>query len=130
MAGDKTLDYFRLGLWAVDWRNEKNTVFLHEDDSYVICPDEHGGIECGQHGDLGPNGSRGNIKTFARLGRRTNIGHSHSAGICDGAYQAGTCGELSPDWTHGPSSWSHSHIVTYPNGKRAIITMWNGRWRA
>lgn len=125
-------DYFMDGLRAVNWKPKPDTIvrFLHEDDSYVICEDEHGGIECGQHGDLGPNGARGNIRTFAKLGRRTNIGHSHSAGICDGAYQAGTCGVLSPDWTHGPSSWSHSHIVTYPNGKRAIITMWKGKWRA
>lgn len=131
-AGDQHLDYFRIGLSLVHWRKPEGTqfAFLHEDDSYVICNDEHGGIECGQHGDLGPNGSRSNIRTFAKLGRRTNIGHSHSAGICDGAYQAGTCGVLSPDWTHGPSSWSHSHIVTYPNGKRAIVTMWNGKWRA
>lgn len=122
------INCFREALHVIGWVNDHT--FLHEDDSYVICNDEHGGIECGQHGDLGPNGSHGNIKTFARLGRRTNIGHSHSAGICDGAYQAGTFGILDPDWTHGPSSWSHSFIVTYPNGKRTIITIWKGRWRA
>jgi hypothetical protein len=104
--------------------------FLQEDESYVICSDEHGGIECGQHGDLGPNGSRGSALNFAKMGRRANIGHSHSARIADGVYQSGTCGELAPDWTHGPGSWSHSHIVVYPNGKRTIVTCWNGKWRA
>jgi hypothetical protein len=64
------------------------------------------------------------------MGRKANIGHRHAPCIVDGVYQAGTHGELSPDWVRGPGSWSHSDIVTYENGKRAIITMTNGKWRA
>lgn len=108
----------------------KHAQFLSEDQSFVLCPDEHGGIECGMHGDQGPNGSRGNALKFAKMGRRMNRGHEHSAGIVDGVYTSGTCGELNPDWTSGPSSWSHSHIITYANGKRCIITCWNNKWRA
>lgn len=33
-------------------------------------------------------------------------------------------------YNKGPSSWSHSHVVTYPNGKRAVVTMRGTRWRA
>jgi hypothetical protein len=34
-------------------------------------------------------------------------------------------------YNKGPSSWSHSHVITYPNGKRSIITLQkNGNWRA
>jgi hypothetical protein len=47
----------------------------------------------------------------------------------DGAYGAGVTGKLDMKYNKGPSSWSHSHIVTYPNGMRAIVTMWDGRWR-
>lgn len=104
--------------------------FIRRDDSFVVCEDMHGGIECALHGDVGPNGARGSAQNLAKMGRRANIGHSHSARIVDGVYQSGTCGELSPDWTSGPSSWSHSHTVTYPNGKRAIVTMWKNKWRA
>lgn len=104
--------------------------FLAEDEGFVVCDDAHGGIECGLHGHAGPSGSRGNPKTLAKMGRRANTGHTHQAGIYDGLYVSGTSGELEPEWTRGPGAWSHSHTVTYENGKRAIITMFNGKWRA
>ena len=104
--------------------------FLAEDESYIICPDANGGIECGMHGDRGPNGSRGNALAYARMGRKGNVAHTHSARIVDGIYQAGTSSNLNADYTKGPSSWSHTHIITYPNGKRAMLTCWKGKWRA
>jgi hypothetical protein len=107
-----------------------NLTFLQEDESFVICEDANGGIECGMHGHLGPNGSRGGFRAFAKMGRKANVGHTHSAGIHEGVYTAGTSSELDLEYNRGPSSWSHSHILTYPNGKRAIVTMWNGKWRA
>jgi len=106
------------------------TVFLDQDESYIICRDRAGGIECGMHGHLGPNGARGNPNNLSRMGRRANIGHSHSAAIIDGLYVAGCTAKLDLGYNVGPSSWSHSHIVTYRNGKRAIVTMWEGKWRA
>jgi hypothetical protein len=102
--------------------------FLRQDESFVICAD-HGGIECGMHGDLGPDGQRGNPLNLSRIGRRANTGHTHSARIVDGLYVAGTCA-MNPKYKKGPSSWSYSHVVTYSNGKRAIITCWEGKWRA
>ncbi len=36
--------------------------FLLQDQSYVICRDVDGGIECGLHGDLGSGGSRGSTR--------------------------------------------------------------------
>lgn len=119
--------------WAVHDRrilNDENVQFLRPDESFVICKDANGGIECGMHGDKGPNGSRGTLQAFARMGRKSNTGHSHSAGIHAGAYRAGVTGSLDQGYNVGPSSWSHSHIVTYPNGKRTIITVWGGKWRA
>ena len=104
--------------------------FLREDESFIICPKAGGGVECGMHGHLGPNGARGNARAFARMGRKANVGHSHTAGILDGIYTAGTSSLMDLGYNSGPSSWSHSHIVTYPNGKRAIITVWMGKWKA
>lgn len=103
--------------------------FLREDESFIICPNPHGGIECGMHGHLGPNGTRGNANSFARMGRKAVTGHTHSAGIVDGVYTSGTCAMLPSDWSRGPSSHSHSHTVVYKNGKRAIYTMYAGKWR-
>lgn len=104
-------------------------LFLTEDDSFVIVEAENG-IECGMHGHRGPNGSRGSMQALRRLGRKCNIGHVHSAGIVDGIYAAGISCKEDLGYNKGPSSWSQSHIVTYHNGKRAIVTMTNGKWRA
>lgn len=104
--------------------------FLAEDESFIICHDANGGIECGMHGHLGPNGARGGANAFARMGRKAITGHSHSACIHDGIYVAGTSSLLDLGYNKGPSSWSHTHVVTYPNGKRAVITMFAGKWRA
>lgn len=104
----------------------EGTRFLRQDESFVICK----AIECGMHGHLGPNGARGSPLNLSKMGRKANIGHTHSAGIWDGLYVAGCSALLDQGYNRGPSSWSHSHIVTYRNGKRAIITMFDGKWRA
>jgi hypothetical protein len=103
------------------------TKFLGLDESFLICNKK---IECGLHGDLGTNGARGSANSLSKIGRRSNVGHTHSAGIWDGLYIAGTSTEFRMGYNHGPSSWTHSHIITYPNGKRCIITMFEGAWRA
>jgi hypothetical protein len=33
-------------------------------------------------------------------------------------------------YNKGLSSWAQAHTVTYPNGKRAILTMCNGQFFA
>ena len=120
---------FNIFEWAIRECNElPYTKFLNEDDSFVICGKN--GVECGMHGHRGPNGARGNPNSLRHLGRKCNIGHTHSAAIIDGIYVAGISCKMDMDYNKGPSSWSQSHIVTYPNGKRTIITMRNGKWRA
>lgn len=101
--------------------------FLLPDESFTVCGKK---IECGMHGHLGPNGQQGSPEALSKIGRRANTAHTHAAGIYDGLYVAGTSSVLKWNYNYGPSSWTHSHIVTYPNGKRAIITMYNGRWKA
>lgn len=106
--------------------------FLREDEAYEICRGEDGspGIECSIHGHRGPNGSRGSPNSFRVVGKRSNTGHTHIAGIMDGVFTAGVSARLDLDYNKGPSAWSHSHIVTYPNSKRAIVTMKGSKWRA
>ncbi len=104
--------------------------FLRLDEKLVLCPEHGDGIEAGMHGDLGPNGSKGTAASLAKMGRPCNIGHSHSARIVDDVYQAGTSSAFDMEYNPGPSSWTHSHIITYPNGTRTIVTMWRGKWRA
>lgn len=106
-------------------------IFLREDESFLIAVDDIGqGIECGLHGHRGPNGSRGSSASLRNIGVRLNKGHDHTASILDGVYSAGVSANLDLRYNKGPSSWSWSHIVTYRNGKRAIITQRGNKYRA
>jgi hypothetical protein len=129
-------DHLELALQMVDPRvlEEATTFLLSGNDSFVICPEHSGGIECALHFDIGSNGARGTLGGFAKMGRRSNGGHSHSAGIDGGAYQAGCKIKLRVEYNMGPSSWSWSDIITHENGKRQIVTFYKSgdelKWRA
>ena len=125
---DRGDDRFHMLEWAMQkYGCPKSILFLRTDESYKIC---EGKIECGMHGHLGPSGARGTPQNLNRIGRRANTAHTHSAGIYNGLFVAGTSTKLKWDYSHGPSSWSHSHTVTYPSGQRAVITMYSGKWKA
>lgn len=103
--------------------------WLPEDGSFIICQDS-GGIECGSHGDLGPNGGSAAPKALARVSGKANIGDKHAPAIVDGLYVAGTSSLLRLGFNKGPSSWRHADIVTYPTGKRTLIFYHGARFRA
>ena len=116
---------FNILEWAmVNAGLSTDVTFLKTDESCI-----QNGIENGLHGDLGPNGSRGSTRGLTKLGRKLNKGHDHSAAIRDQVYGAGVCSR-NFSYQKGPHSHSVSHILNYINGKRAIVTMWNGKWRA
>lgn len=119
-------DRFDLAEWALKAAGLSADVqFLARDERLEI-----GGIRHDQHGDIGPNGARGSAANIARTGEKANIGHSHSAQIAQGCYQMGTFSVLEMGYNRGPSSWSHSLILTYQNGKRTIVTLRGKKWRA
>jgi hypothetical protein len=64
-----------------------------------------------------------------RIGVKSIIGHSHTPAIEEGCYQVGTSTKLSRGYTHGPSSWLNTHCLIYPNGKRTLINVIDGKWR-
>lgn len=119
---------FSLAMALVGYEGAAN--FLTRDASYVVCEDDDGGVECGMHGDEGPNGGRGNIKSYARMGRKIVVAHTHRAGIVDGVYQVGAMCKLRPEYVHGPDAASHTFCIIYENGKRTLVTLWAGRYRA
>jgi hypothetical protein len=104
-----------------------DTKFLLADEPFRTCGDK---IENGMHGHLGPAGRFGTPDNLSKMARKANTAHTHATGIYNGLYVAGTTSKLRWDYTKGPSNWTNSHIVTYPNGKRTIITIYNGKWRA
>jgi len=111
-----------LAVWQEEWC--PNAVILDRRSTYMV-----GDIECAYHGDIGPNGSRGNLKAFAKIGVKVIINHSHTPGIFNGAYQGGTSTYTVLDYTKGASSWQNAHTVVYANGKRAIYVIIGDQWR-
>lgn len=108
--------------WLNRLAPEVRTLGLNE--SFVIE-----GIECGMHGDIGPNGARGSIRNLRRIGIRSFVGHSHTPGIEEGCYQVGTSSRLKLEYNNGPSSWLNTHGLIYPSGKRTLINIIDGEWR-
>jgi len=128
-TGFRSIDPFEF--WCLNPKNGKGlravsqTKFLKRDESFSVA-----GVELGFHGDKGPNGAKGSIKAFSKIGPKTIIGHSHSPGIYEGCYQVGVSARLDLEYTSGPSSWLHTHCLVYPDGSRTLINIINGKWRA
>lgn len=97
--------------------------WVHDGKSELV-----GDVECGHHGFRGANGARGTVAGYAQLGRKMSIGDKHSPEILDGVYVSGVMG-LQHGYNKGPSGWAITHTIQYPNGKRALITLQNGKWR-
>jgi hypothetical protein len=127
--GDSEHNIFREALAWADERELEGITFVDDNQSFLTCQ-ATGGIENAQHGHRGINGARGSAKGYLKTGVRTNRGHDHSPSIHGGVYTAGISGLLDQSYNRGLSGWMHTHIVTYPSGKRSLITLMDGRWRA
>lgn len=126
---EKRFNIFRHALAQMDPKRLGGIEFVDEDQSFVICQ-ASGGIECAMHGHLGINGARGNAVQLTKTSMKINRGHEHSPSIHAGVFTAGLSGLLDQGYNRGLSGWAHTHILTYANGKRTLITMVDGRWRA
>ena len=101
-----------------------HVVWAYDGESFLID-----GIECGHHGFRGANGSKATVMGYARMGRKMSIGDKHSPSINDGVYGAGAMA-LRQGYNRGPSGWATTHIIHYKNGKRSLVTLQKGKWRA
>ena len=115
-------DPFRL---YTEYKAKDKVTFIDRNSSFKIH-----GIELSNHGDIGANGSRGSISQFSKFSEKMIVGHSHTPGINKGAYSVGCSTSKNLEYTNGPSSWMNTHCVIYPNGKRQLISIINGKWRA
>lgn len=89
-------------------------------------PLEFCGIDCSNHGDKGPNGTRGSRASFARVQRKTFIGHSHSPGIHDGCYQVGKSAK-GEAYLSGYSSHLQCSGLIYADGNRTLLPVIDGK---
>jgi hypothetical protein len=108
--------------WIID-NNFPNFKTLKREDTFVVK-----NWELGQHGDIGANGSRGNINQYRRVNTKMVIGHSHSPGRKDGVLQVGTSTNLRVGYNLGPSSWLQSHVLIHNDGKAQHINFINGEF--
>jgi hypothetical protein len=84
--------------------------------------------ECGQHGDISSNGSRGSLVNFRKLNTKIIVGHYHSPGRKDGALAVGTSTKLRVGYNIGPSSWLQSHVIIHKDGRAQHISFINGKY--
>jgi len=102
-------------------------VILDRNEPFI--PNPGLGADYSQHGDVGPNGSRGSARAMSKSALKMTLGHSHSAQIIKGVYQVGkSTGRL--EYENGLSTHSNTHCLEYANGKRTLIDIIGGRWRA
>lgn len=98
--------------------NSEKINWLNRDEDYIID-----GIENGAHGDLGANGSRGSLRNIESAYHKANVGHSHTAGIWREVFQVGTSTYRKLHYNRGPSSWTNTMCIQYPNGLRQLINI-------
>lgn len=121
----------RTGRWPVPLelalrdQLSREVTFLDFDDPYI-----REGVSLGNHGHLGKNGAKGSIRSYAGLGTRSVIGHSHSPGIFQGVYQTGHSAVADHGYNQGPSGWLNLHVSLHANGRRQSHNILpDGSWR-
>jgi len=93
-----------------------NVKCLGIDESYRVM-----NIECGVHGHIGTNGSRGSAIQFKDMNTKNITGHTHSPLRIDGHVCVGTLTHLRVGYNKGLSSWGHANAIIYPNGKMQLV---------
>jgi len=125
LNGKKALESFVCEMGKKENRAKLSEVkFLGADDDYSIA-----GVQCANHGHLGLNGARGNIKSQEIGAKKSVIGHSHTPGIWHQVYQVGTSTHLKLEYNRGFSSWMNTHCIIYKDGSRQLINIINGNWK-
>lgn len=107
----------------------KNVKFLGRDDDLIV-----GKRQFGNHGDIGANGSRGNLRNMETCYGPSCSGHTHTMGRDRDSLMVGTFSKLRLGYNRGPSSWTHTLAVQYRGDKGKVapiqlITCIDGTWR-
>lgn len=106
--------------------NDHRVTFLQRCETYV-----YGGVELGNHGDKGTNGSKASLAGIEIALGNCVIGHAHSAAIHRSVYRVGTSTLIRLKYNDTPSTWTHTHaLVAKRNGAKQLINvMGNDKWR-
>lgn len=108
------------------WDMSDRIVFLKRGEDLRIR-----GYYMSEHGDKGPNGSRGNPRAYDKTLEKSITGHTHSSYKYRHTVKAGTISELEQRYNRGgTSSWIHSNVILYDNGKTSIVNIIDGKYRS
>lgn len=103
--------------------NDPSIRVLKKNEPYNIA-----GIVLDNHGDKGPNGTRGTIKNLSQIGAKIITGHGHSPAIQDGHTRVGTMTRLEAEYTSGPGSWFNAHASIDAFDKRHLHFCVDGKF--
>jgi len=101
-----------------------DTLWLGRSKPFVVA-----GVDYSQHGDVGVNGTRGSAAGLAKTTYKMVIGHSHTPRINKGVFQVGKSATRL-EYERGLQTQGQTHCVQYSNGKRTLVDIFNGKWRA
>lgn len=96
---------------------------LGRNDSYRVKE-----FELALHGDYGAGGSRGGPTQFKNMNTKNVTAHSHSPHREDGHFRVGTLTMLRLGYNQGLSSWMHTNVLIYPDGKAQHVHKVNGKF--
>jgi len=103
----------------------KSIKFLRRDEDLKVR-----GYQLGSHGDKGPSGGRGSIKSRENDFGKSITGHSHSAEILRDTYIVGTSTPLTIFYSRGtPTKWTNTNALLWENGMVQMVHIINGKWR-
>lgn len=121
--GSTSVDPFEMYIRKEHSDVYKNCQFIGRDEEFEIA-----GVDCGMHGDLGCNGSRGSVVNLTLGGKPFVVGHSHSPRIYRNGKQVGACAN-EMGYNKGYSGWMATHCVIYPDGNSTLVHIVDGQWR-
>src|SRR5687767_11990082 len=70
------------------------------------------------------------IDCSRRAIRRLKNCQTRSPGVLDGNFRAGVSAQIDHGYNVLPSTWVQAHVLQYGDGKRTLIVMVDGRFRA
>lgn len=87
-------------------------------------------IEAGRHGHQGSGGKRNpGLKGMFNAYGKSWSGHTHTAGIYQGAWNVPTITHLDLGYNKGAGAWSQGGGIQYEDGTRQLILVINGKYR-
>lgn len=123
-SGSGTSTFFAETMRSLSRDGLDRVRFLADGESLEI-----GGVECGVHGHAGPDGTRGSVGAFERLGIDMVLGHFHHPLARGGVHVTGVC-QLDLGYNRGLTSWAIAHVVCHEDGSRQHVFLDGDRFAA